>query len=101
MMLVHIKQAEVAACIHNAWLATLEEGIHIADLHTTNSQRQVSTNEFAEAVIQYLGQLPEGFKAVSYQNAAEPSQPSFRYQREQPAQSGAMQSRCWRRNLLL
>lgn len=53
MMLVHIKQAEVAACIHNAWLATLEEGIHTADLHSTNSQRLVSTNEFAEAVIQH------------------------------------------------
>lgn len=49
-MLVHIKQAEVAARIHNAWLATLEEGIHTADLHSTNSQRLVSTNEFAEAV---------------------------------------------------
>ena len=86
MMLVHIKQAEVAARIHNAWLATLEEGIHTADLHSTNSQRLVSTNEFAEAVIQRLGQLPESFKAVSYQNAAEPSQTSFRYQRAQPAQ---------------
>jgi len=32
MMLVHIGQAEIAARVHNAWLRTLEEGIHTYDI---------------------------------------------------------------------
>ena len=48
--------------------------------------KQAMNEAVREAVIQRLGQLPESFKAVSYQNAAEPIQPTFRYQRAQPAQ---------------
>ncbi|MBX5479978.1 MAG: NADP-dependent isocitrate dehydrogenase [Pyrinomonas methylaliphatogenes] len=67
MMLVHIGQAEVAERIHNAWLRTLEEGIHTYDIYREGTSRQrVGTREFADAVIQRLGQKPEQLKPVSY-----------------------------------
>lgn len=60
MMLVHIGQADVARKIHNAWLKTLEDGIHTADIYNPDfSQAQVGTAGFANAVIERLGQQPE------------------------------------------
>lgn len=67
MMLVHIGQPDVAARIHNAWLATLESGLHTADMFVQGeSQEQLGTQAFADAVIQHLGQLPQTLKPVSY-----------------------------------
>jgi isocitrate dehydrogenase len=66
-MLVHINQPEVAAYIENAWLRTLEEGIHTADIYSPErSKKKVNTDEFALAVIERLGQKPEHFKPVAY-----------------------------------
>jgi isocitrate dehydrogenase len=71
MMLVHIGQAEVAERIHNAWLRTLEEGIHTYDIYREGTSRQrVGTREFADAVIQRLGQKPEQLKPVSYKKGS-------------------------------
>lgn len=68
MMLVHIRQPQAAARVHNACLRTLEEGIHTYDIHTKGQSRQkVGTREFAEAIVARLGQKPETLKAVSYQ----------------------------------
>jgi isocitrate dehydrogenase len=67
-MLIHLGQAEVAERIHNAWLRTLEDGIHTADLHSDLSRYHVKTREFTQAVIDRLGQKPQQFKAVSYVN---------------------------------
>ena len=51
-MLVHINQPEVATIIENAWLKTLEDGIHTGDIYSaTNSKKKVGTKEFADAVI--------------------------------------------------
>jgi isocitrate dehydrogenase len=70
MMLQHIGQPEVASRVHNAWLKTLEDGIHTFDIYREGiSKRQVGTKEFAEAVIERLGQLPETLPAVSYKEA--------------------------------
>jgi isocitrate dehydrogenase len=58
-MLVHIGQVPVAERIHNAWLRTLEEGIHTDDIYREGvSKQRVGTQEFAEAVIQHLGDKP-------------------------------------------
>lgn len=70
MMLVHIGQPEVAAKVHNAWLKTIEDGIHTYDVndevhHTT----PVGTKEFAQEVIKRLGQKPEILKEVKYSAA--------------------------------
>lgn len=74
MMLVHIGQAAVASNIHNAWLATLEDGIHTADIYNEQTSRQkVGTHEFAQAVIKNLGQRPRLLKAVDYNNDKTPA----------------------------
>ncbi|MFN3234258.1 MAG: NADP-dependent isocitrate dehydrogenase [Gammaproteobacteria bacterium] len=66
-MLIHINQPEVASTIQNAWLKTLEDGIHTADIYSEKtSQQKVSTQEFAQAVIDRLGQQPTKFAPVKY-----------------------------------
>ena len=67
MMLVHIDQPDVAERVHNAWLRTLEEGIHTYDVYDEKVSRQkVGTKEFAQAVVDRLGRKPETLKAVTY-----------------------------------
>ena len=71
MMLNHIGQSEVAEKIQNAWLKTLEDGIHTADIYKEgSSKRKVGTDEFAAAVIANLGQKPTLFKPVSFSNSS-------------------------------
>ncbi len=70
MMLVHIDQPDVATLVHNAWLRTIEDGIHTYDIYVEGvSKEKVGTKEFAGAVIARLGQLPQVLKAVSYTSA--------------------------------
>src|SRR3990167_2474749 len=70
-MLVHIGQADTASLIENAWLKTLEDGIHTGDIYSqTHSKQKVGTQEFARAVIERLGQQPSHFKPVHYQTRA-------------------------------
>lgn len=71
MMLNHIGQTDVAEKVQNAWLKTMEDGIHTYDVYTEGvSKQKVGTNEFADAVIANLGQKPTVFKPVSYANSA-------------------------------
>jgi isocitrate dehydrogenase len=68
LMLVHINQPSVASLIHNAWLRTIEEGIHTCDIFRTGvSKVLVGTLEFTQAVIERLGQKPQELKAISYE----------------------------------
>ncbi len=70
MMLIHIGQNESAERIHNAWLKTLEDGIHTADIYRdTFSQREVGTQAFADAVVERLGERPEKLPPADYANA--------------------------------
>ncbi|OIJ19453.1 isocitrate dehydrogenase [Anaerobacillus alkalidiazotrophicus] len=69
MMLVHIGQPEVATKIHNAWLKTLEDGIFTGDI--AKGSASVGTMEFAEAIIQRLGQQPSAFNPVTYKEIKE------------------------------
>ena len=72
MMLVHIGQGEVATRIHNAWLCTLEEGIHTQDIFTEGAGRErVGTREFAEAVVARLGRTPRLLQSVSYASSVD------------------------------
>jgi isocitrate dehydrogenase len=72
MMLVHIGQYEQATKIHNAWLRTLEDGIHTGDIYNEASSKQkVGTEEFTQAIIQRLGQKPQHFKEINYTAASE------------------------------
>lgn len=67
MMLAHLNQIDAAARVHNAWLRTLEDGLHTGDIFVPGtSARRVGTREFAEAVIDRLGQLPRTLPPVQY-----------------------------------
>jgi len=68
-MLVHINQPEVASLIENAWLKTLEDGIHTGDIYSAEySKQKVGTQEFAAAVVERLGQKPLHFKPANYKS---------------------------------
>lgn len=70
MMLVHIGQTESATRIHNAWLATLEDGIHTYDIFREGrSKQKVGTREFGQAVVQRLGKKPHTLKEAVYAKA--------------------------------
>jgi isocitrate dehydrogenase len=70
MMLVHIGQADVAERVHNAWLRTIEDGVHTYDIFDEKvSREKVGTREFAEAVVARLGQSPETLAPVAYAKA--------------------------------
>ena len=72
MMLIHIGQSEVAERVHNAWLRTIEDGIITADLRGSLSVgRPFGSMDFADAVIDRLGQEPSQLKPVRY---AEPDE---------------------------
>ncbi len=60
LMLAHIGQTDTADKIKNAWLSTLEQGYHTADIYQEGiSLKKVSTDEFAEEVIARLGKAPK------------------------------------------
>ncbi len=66
-MLVHLGQTKSAETIYNAWKRTIEEGIHTPDIYREGrSVQRVGTNEFTDAVIERLGQLPERLRVVRY-----------------------------------
>src|SRR5256886_13663074 len=74
MMLVHIGETSVAERVHNAWLRTIEDGIHTYDIYEEgHSKQKVGTKEFAEAVAQRVGQRPETLKTANYKAVAETS----------------------------
>src|SRR5208282_4069358 len=67
LMLVHIGQTDIAERVHNAWLRTMEDGVHTYDIFKEDTSKQkVGTKEFADAVVARLGQLPQTLKAVKY-----------------------------------
>ncbi len=67
-MLVHLGEAAVAERLANAWLATLESGLHTADLYREGlSEREVTTVEFTDEVIARLGQVPERLRPARFE----------------------------------
>lgn len=71
LMLQHIGQSEVAEKIHNAWLKTIEDGIHTEDIYNPSiSTKKVGTNDFTKAVIDRLGQKPSKLKPAQYNKDA-------------------------------
>jgi isocitrate dehydrogenase len=67
MMLNHIGQSKTAEKVQNAWLKTLEDGIHTYDIFKEGTSKQkLGTREFAQAVIGNIGEKPGILKPVSY-----------------------------------
>lgn len=76
MMLNHIGQNDVAARVHNAWLKTIEDGIHTYDIFKEGvSKQKVGTKEFAQAVIANLDSNPSQLKPVTYETGVEMNLP--------------------------
>ncbi|MBC6416053.1 MAG: NADP-dependent isocitrate dehydrogenase [Bdellovibrionales bacterium] len=60
LMLSHIGEQELSEKIQNAWLKTIEEGIHTYDIYKKSlSKQKVSTSDFGKAVIENLGAEPK------------------------------------------
>lgn len=71
MMLTHIGQGDAASKIHNAWLKTIEDGIHTGEIFRDGvSKEKVGTEGFTKAVIERLGSKPEKLTAKEYPNIA-------------------------------
>ncbi len=83
-MLVHIGQYDVATKIHNAWLCTIEDGVHTAD-YTGDAVKgePVGTREFARCVVARLGKTPKVLKGVTYKQT---SVSEFGYEYVRPVQ---------------
>ncbi|MBT4921487.1 MAG: NADP-dependent isocitrate dehydrogenase [Rickettsiales bacterium] len=63
MMLNHINLSEKALLIENAFLKTIEDGVHTADMYNKEiSNKKVTTSEFTDAIIARLGSKPEVLK---------------------------------------
>jgi isocitrate dehydrogenase len=72
MMLVHVGLTEHAERVHNAWLRAIEDGVHTYDIYDAKvSKQKVGTKEFADAVIERLGQTPQILKARKYSKGEE------------------------------
>jgi isocitrate dehydrogenase len=70
MMLVHIGQRKAAERVHNAWLRTLEDGIHTGDVFQEGtSTARVGTAAFADAVIARLDKEPSKLTPVRYSDS--------------------------------
>ena len=79
LMLNHIGQMQVAEKIQNAWLKTIEDGIHTTDIYKENiSKQKVGCREFANAVIENLGKMPSFFKPVKYINNSQLTLPKYK-----------------------
>ena len=68
-MLVHLGLGSYAEQINNAWLCTLEDGIHTADIYRVGlSERQVGTAAFTDAIIKRLGKHPDSMSKAQYES---------------------------------
>lgn len=71
LMLNHMGENQAAENIYNAWLRTIEDGIHTYDIFDEKSSKiKVGTKEFADAVIERLGKLPKVLQAVKLKGGA-------------------------------
>jgi len=70
-MLTHMGQGQSAAKIHNAWLKTIEDGIHTYDIFREGvSRKKVGTQEFAKAIIERMGERPKSLAIAEYKDSA-------------------------------
>ena len=79
MMLNHIGEQEIAEEIQNAWLRTIEDGIHTPDVYKEGvSIEEVGTDAFANAVIARLGQKPKQLPSESFAKGMQLKMPAYK-----------------------
>lgn len=70
-MMNHLGQGKVAERIHNAWLKTIEDGLHTYDVYQEGvSRKKVGTKEFALAVSERMGEEPTKLSPAKYYSEA-------------------------------
>jgi isocitrate dehydrogenase len=75
-MLAHIGHLDTSSLVHNAWLRTIEDGIHTADIYAAGvSAKKASTSEFTDAVIANLGNAPQSIKTRRFGRVVVPAVP--------------------------
>lgn len=68
LMLDFIGQKKTASIIYNAFLKTIETGVHTLDIfNEKTSKKKVGTQEFAKTIISHLGEQPDTLASVAYQ----------------------------------
>jgi isocitrate dehydrogenase len=87
LLLVHIGQYKAAEQVRNAWLKTIEEGIHTGDVYQEGvSSRRVNTADFTQAIIERLDQRPKMLRPVHFEagdTGLPPAQPAdIRHEQE-------------------
>ena len=75
LMLNHIGQNDVAAKIQNAWMRAIEDGCHTGDI-AQNTNLALSTSDFADAVVERLGQEPLRLRPVTAEGKKETLMPT-------------------------
>lgn len=65
-MLLYLGHIQEATLIQNAWLKTIEDGLHTYDIFNEKSRQKVGTKEFADSVIARLGKRPETLKPAAF-----------------------------------
>lgn len=79
MMLNHLGQNTVAEKIHNAWLRTIEDGVHTYDVYKEGvSKEKVGTKEFADAIIARLEEEPVTLPKATYEQAKPLNLPKYK-----------------------
>jgi len=87
LMLLHLGKGQIAAKIHNALMATLEEGIHTGDIwDSETSKKKVGTKEFADAVIRNLGKEPLKLKKADFPASSDPIEINLKTPKKQVKQ---------------
>ena len=75
LMLSHIGENKISEKIQNAWLKTIEEGIHTYDIYDPSlSKQKVSTTDFGKAIIENLGGKPKELAGSSFSKDSKPIQ---------------------------
>ena len=73
MMLDHLGQGKVANRVHNAWLKTIEDGIHTPDIYKDGrSQKLANTDSFTDAVVERVGEKPRRFAEADHPDGEPP-----------------------------
>lgn len=72
MMLVHCGMQAYAEKVHNAWLCAIEQGFHTGDIYRADlSVEKVGTKEFADKVIENLGNKPQKLPVTAFGDSGE------------------------------
>lgn len=75
-MLAHVGHLDTSSLVHNAWLRTIEDGVHTADIYSAGvSSKKASTTEFTDAVIANLGNAPREIKTRRFGRVVVPDVP--------------------------